>query len=705
MSQEIDYGVKTFDFATDSTQEFVNGVAGVTDSNMHKLTNAIKNKVTLNGQASDQQNFNFIDGKVVQENLIEVINKRVSGLYQISGLSVTNDFTLAGCIKNYNNTTLWHVPNVGPMRLVVDAASNKLIINGFEDKRILETAITPTIEFIIIKQGTSFIIYVNGVKAVTDLKYANEDTINKWNTNKFNFGYSNAILDVICTCNNKILTPQEIQHSFSVLNNTESIKSVTIGDKNYILASDTEHVQDRTGRTQEQINRRFYKRSCKEFTSTGGAITVPNAEEGYVLSGEIKGQTVKNYASWGSVQKISSQLYRSVGSVKLPVNGCTIVNKYDKQIQITLQKSDGTWLYARKIGANGFYTLTETDTKGEVAYIKQLDGFVSDGWNTDTDLVYFSENRCIFTDLVSKDLFSGALSFGLSSTQAILSNNGQSYPIYATAEDKENKKVILCHGVGGAYDTVQQLEDGSGVWTKNTNSIVLNNGDWTLGQTDTNTIRFQITNPSTTAINGTSNVVASLFQTGANYSNDIESLFFNSNGTTIYIRISKSKLTTQDIAGFKAWLQANPVTVIYQLATPVVTTIPKELMPTILTANKINILNVESPVAPSSFTVNVPTSDGVKKEFVLTLQNSWTGSLKALLLQNGRVRIVGAITAPSTFANIIANLPAELKPSVARKIVGLNGNTPIAIEIDTVPTVKCPTTVTGSIEINAEYEL
>ena len=34
------------------------------------------------------------------------------------------------------------------------------------------------------------------------------------------------------------------------------------------------------------------------------------------------------------------------------------------------------------------------------------------------------------------------------------------------------------------------------------------------------------------------------------------------------INISKSKLETQDVAGFKKWLQSNPVTVVYQLATP-----------------------------------------------------------------------------------------------------------------------------------------
>ncbi|HBI7049147.1 TPA: hypothetical protein K8M72_000577, partial [Clostridium perfringens] len=41
------------------------------------------------------------------------------------------------------------------------------------------------------------------------------------------------------------------------------------------------------------------------------------------------------------------------------------------------------------------------------------------------------------------------------------------------------------------------------------------------------------------------------------------------NNSVIYFKILKSKLTTPDVNGFKAWLKANPTTVIYQLATPV----------------------------------------------------------------------------------------------------------------------------------------
>ena len=45
------------------------------------------------------------------------------------------------------------------------------------------------------------------------------------------------------------------------------------------------------------------------------------------------------------------------------------------------------------------------------------------------------------------------------------------------------------------------------------------------------------------------------------------------NNGTLGIRINNAKLSTTDITGFKAWLQAHPITLIYQLATPVVSDI------------------------------------------------------------------------------------------------------------------------------------
>ena len=47
----------------------------------------------------------------------------------------------------------------------------------------------------------------------------------------------------------------------------------------------------------------------------------------------------------------------------------------------------------------------------------------------------------------------------------------------------------------------------------------------------------------------------------------VQSLGFTNFGY-IDIRIHKSKLQSQDVTGFKQWLQQNPVTVVYQLAEP-----------------------------------------------------------------------------------------------------------------------------------------
>lgn len=51
-------------------------------------------------------------------------------------------------------------------------------------------------------------------------------------------------------------------------------------------------------------------------------------------------------------------------------------------------------------------------------------------------------------------------------------------------------------------------------------------------------------------------------------------------GLGIFISILKSSLASPDVAGFKAWLQANPVTVYYQLATPLEEQLYLTQMPT-----------------------------------------------------------------------------------------------------------------------------
>ena len=54
-----------------------------------------------------------------------------------------------------------------------------------------------------------------------------------------------------------------------------------------------------------------------------------------------------------------------------------------------------------------------------------------------------------------------------------------------------------------------------------------------------------------------------------NWNKDVEGvLVMNASDSLIRINIAKSKLQTQDIVGFRQWLQQNPTTVVYQLAEP-----------------------------------------------------------------------------------------------------------------------------------------
>ena len=55
---------------------------------------------------------------------------------------------------------------------------------------------------------------------------------------------------------------------------------------------------------------------------------------------------------------------------------------------------------------------------------------------------------------------------------------------------------------------------------------------------------------------------------GSPYNYSGECFVTRHNDTYCYIRINKSRLATPDVEGFKKWLQSNPITMIYELGTP-----------------------------------------------------------------------------------------------------------------------------------------
>jgi hypothetical protein len=68
--------------------------------------------------------------------------------------------------------------------------------------------------------------------------------------------------------------------------------------------------------------------------------------------------------------------------------------------------------------------------------------------------------------------------------------------------------------------------------------------------------------------------------------------------TFYYVRINKTRLSTQDLSGFRSWLAANPVTVVYQLATSTRT-------PLIFTKNN----SSTAPECPMEFLTDTPSGE------------------------------------------------------------------------------------------------
>lgn len=143
---------------------------------------------------------------------------------------------------------------------------------------------------------------------------------------------------------------------------------------------------------------------------------------------------------------------------------------------------------------------------------------------------------------------------------------------------KEDKKEILVSLDGGlkslpngVCDTIEQKEEGVYL-VQRIGKTILNGQDlgWNVvNNNKTNTINFVCSGINSTKDNDL-NIICDKFAIGnSGYDDDVENLFKTING--VYISILRSKLSSQDVNGLRAWLENNPVAVYYELATPIET--------------------------------------------------------------------------------------------------------------------------------------
>lgn len=164
----------------------------------------------------------------------------------------------------------------------------------------------------------------------------------------------------------------------------------------------------------------------------------------------------------------------------------------------------------------------------------------------------------------------------------------------------------------------------NGKWylEKKIGKVVLNGSEsWTLPQTNTNTLRFNCEQGLIDGLDtGTMKIISNKFVNGKATSdnNDYEHIRSAVKGfpNMIAICINKSRLSSQNIDGFKTWLSNNNVTV-YYIATPITEEITESNYPTLY--EQLNNIKLFEGVNHLTFT----NESGLDVEFDIEYYKDW----------------------------------------------------------------------------------
>lgn len=430
-----------------------------------------------------------------------------------------------------------------------------------------------------------------------------------------------------CFMYNRILTPQEIQHNFSVLNNPTSIKSIETTDSSsvktsFLIGTKTDLIETRTGHTEEERYTALLSKFGKKFTSDGSDITVENGIENQrVLSTVIKGQTVKNVLQTeevllqgDAIKKYSTIKHTSNDQLKqnttytygIEVLENTLVNEFRAlYVLSTSCIADTLTIPSKSTGVFLKLVTSKPDFTG-------LDGLIQSS-TSDNETGYIKFRRFLVEgDYTNK--IKSYIPFGLTSTQAIISNNNLKYSFYKDATDKASGTVITLGGVGGVYNTWTINRDGSGIYTQNVYRTTFNgNTTGVYNASGTSTyltdcymfdlnLPLNATNNYTNGIPCISGEFLCVPLADRNSNKELMAIFATNQ---VRLVIKSSKLTEPTIGELKTYLTTNPITFEYVLATPIVTYIPKELVQAILT-QATNEFKFGDAVKPSGVEITVP---------------------------------------------------------------------------------------------------
>ena len=246
----------------------------------------------------------------------------------------------------------------------------------------------------------------------------------------------------------------------------ELINRLEVGDKKLLLSSDSQHVEMSTNRTLEEEYTSLLGRFGKEIDSPdGGSVQVNDGISGKVLNMSIKGQTVKNLlpTEFATTKKT---ITTDFADVNLDLSLFKPNTQYDFVVSVsknTLNKAFN--LYN---SYNGFFNSSYSLEAGKTGIIRFSKTTIAHMVGTRFLMGSIDETRTgeIVIDWVavvevgSGQFVTSATSFGLSSTEAIISNNRQSYPVYEPTIQGKTRILDADTGLVPTDPTLPALKDG-----------------------------------------------------------------------------------------------------------------------------------------------------------------------------------------------------------------------------------------------------
>ncbi len=263
------------------------------------------------------------------------------------------------------------------------------------------------------------------------------------------------------------------------------------------------------------------------------------------------------------------------------LNGITFTINSDKSITVTGSTSTSS---VQSMGAidvkkiiGKTIVIPKTNVTGLRFYVHLTysDGTVSYNWlsSIGTNTKVIPSNASVIN--IGIEVLSGFVSSGTILYPQI--EEGTT-PTYYEQYKEHRQPISLTNPLKGLPNGVRDIAKENEV-NRNVGKVVLD-GSITpvLSSSMENTIKFAIGITPSVLYTNLYNLICDKFTTGLNILiYDTEGIRTSSTASAFYISIAKSKLVTPDVAGFKAWLQANPITVYYQLATPTIENLAQAL--------------------------------------------------------------------------------------------------------------------------------